>query len=175
MQTGTDFYGIGVQPGQLRFTVSSQTASGINTMILNNDQSVTMGNGATLTAGGVWTNASDIRLKKNIVASSYGLSQVMQLHPVNYEMKETGEPQVGFIAQEVRKIIPEVVFGKDGDLAKNETLSMSYGNLVPVLTKAIQEQQVQIEEMKAQNAKLVAKSAALEQEISEIKKMIRKK
>ena len=173
--TGTDFYGIGVQPGQLRFTASSQSVTGINTMILNNDRSVTMGNGATLTTGGVWTNASDIRLKKNIVATNYGLNEVMQLHPVNYEMKETGEPQVGFIAQEVRKIIPEVVFGKEGDLGKNETLSMSYGNLVPVLTKAIQEQQVQIEEMKAQNAKLVAAAAALAREIRKIKKMMHKK
>ena len=90
-------------------------------------------------------------------------------------MKETGESQVGFIAQDVRKIIPEVVFGKEGEMSSNETLSMSYGNLVPVLTKAIQEQQAQIEEIKAQNARLVAQSAAMAQEIREMKKAMQRK
>lgn len=35
--------------------------------------------------------------------------------------------------------------GKEGDISKGETLGLAYGNLVPVLTKAIQEQQKQIE------------------------------
>ena len=44
--------------------------------------------------------------------------------------------------------IPEVITGKEGDLSKGEILGITYSNLVPVLTKAIQEQQKQIEELK---------------------------
>jgi hypothetical protein len=103
-----------------------------------------MGSGAFVTLGGNWVNASDSRLKKNIVNTPYGLAEVLKLRPVNYIMIRGEEAQVGFIAQEVRKIIPEVVFGNEGDLSKGETLGLSYGNLVAVLTKAIQEQQAMI-------------------------------
>lgn len=48
-------------------------------------------------------------------------------------MKGTGLPQIGFIAQEVKPIIPEVVSGEDG------SLGISYGNLVSLTVKAIQD------------------------------------
>ena len=116
-----------------------------------------MGSGAHVTTAGVWTNASDARLKTNIVNTNYGLQTVMQLRPVNYTMVKGGEAQVGFLAQEVQKIVPEVVSGTEGDISKGETLGLSYGNLVPVLTKAIQEQQAEIEALKAENAAMKAK------------------
>jgi len=109
-----------------------------------------MGSGAHVTSAGVWTNASDARLKTNVVNTTYGLQTVMQLRPVNYNMIKGGEAQVGFIAQEVQKIVPEVVSGTEGDITKGETLGLSYGNLVPVLTKAIQEQQATIEAQQKQ-------------------------
>ena len=52
--------------------------------------------------------------------------------------------QIGFIAQELRPIVPEAVSGIEGDLEKGETLAVAYTTLIPVLTKAIQEQQVLI-------------------------------
>ena len=55
--------------------------------------------------------------------------------------------QVGFIAQEVNKLVPEVITGIEGDLEKGEILGITYANLVAVLTKAIQEQQKQIEDL----------------------------
>jgi len=84
----------------------------------------------------------------------------MQLNPVTYIFKDdsANTPQVGFIAQEVQQIIPEVVTGKEGDLSKGESLGIVYGNLVPVLTKAIQEQQAEIE--------------AQQKQIDELKKMV---
>lgn len=103
-----------------------------------------MSSGAFCTSAGVWTNASDRRLKENICTSSYGLAAVMKLRPVTYTMKKGGEKQVGFIAQEVQQIIPEVISGKEGDISKGETMGVSYGNMVAVLTKAIQEQEQQI-------------------------------
>ena len=43
------------------------------------------------------------------------------------------------------ELVPEVVTGKEGDLEKGEILGITYSNLIPVLAKAIQEQQKQIE------------------------------
>ncbi|NDV78130.1 tail fiber domain-containing protein [Dysgonomonas sp. 511] len=101
------------------------------------------------TAGGdnTWNTASDRRLKKNIKDMGYGLSEILKLRPVTYLLKKdsTNSTKVGFIAQEVKPIIPEVVSGVEGDMEKGETLSIGYSELVPVLTKAIQEQQGIIE------------------------------
>jgi hypothetical protein len=114
----------------------------------------------------------------------YGLKEVMQLKPVTYFYKAdtNNHPEVGFIAQDVQKIIPEVVSGKEGDLAKGETLGLSYGNMVPVLVKAIQEQQAtieaqqkQIDELKAQNAVITVKANAFDQlkaEVENLKKVV---
>ena len=100
-----------------------------------------------------WTAASDVRIKKNITNTKYGLSTVLQLRPVEYNLISNDLKQVGFIAQEVKKLVPEVVTGKEGDLKKGEILGITYANLVPVLTKAIQEQQTIIDN---QNKRLAA-------------------
>ncbi len=97
-----------------------------------------------------WTTVSDARLKTNVTNSKYGLSTVLKLRPVDYILISNNLKQVGFIAQEVQKLIPEVVSGKEGDLNKGETLGITYANMVPVLTSAIQEQQKEIELQKKQ-------------------------
>ena len=110
-------------------------------------------------------NTSDRRLKRDILPlNKYGLQQVMQLNPVTYIFKDdsANTPQVGFIAQEVKQIIPEVVTGKEGDLSKGESLGIVYGNLVPVLTKAIQELKAENDTLKAQNADILKRLDALE-------------
>lgn len=111
-----------------------------------------------------FTVTSDRRLKRNIAPSAYGLSTVMQLQPVQYEKKETlastsyGRHEIGFIAQEVQKVLPSlVVEGKDTD----KTLAISYTELIPVLTKALQEQEAKIEALEKANSKLAADNNAL--------------
>jgi hypothetical protein len=64
---------------------------------------------------------------------------------VEYTLISNELKQVGFIAQEVNKLVPEVITGIEGDLEKGEILGITYANLIPVLTKAIQEQQKQLE------------------------------
>ena len=90
--------------------------------------------------------------------TKYGLKDVMKLQPVSYLFKndESNHSEVGFIAQDMLEIIPEVVHGTEGDLEKSEILGISYGNLVPVLTKAIQEQQATIEAQQKQIDELKA-------------------
>lgn len=83
-------------------------------------------------ADGSWASASDIRLKKNITDISYGLDTVLALAPKEYDFKRNGEHALGFIAQDVKDIVPEAVTGTD-------YLGISYTTFVPILTKAIQE------------------------------------
>ena len=112
------------------------------------------GNGALLTAAGVWTNASDRRIKENIQQLGYGLDTVMRLRPVAYQMKGTQEKQIGFIAQEVEQVMPEVVVRPANLDDPSQHYTLAYGNMVATTVKAIQE-------LKAENDQLRAEIAAL--------------
>lgn len=103
---------------------------------------------------------SDRRYKENISDLEGGLAKVMALKPVRYTYKSTidmsGKPQLGFIAQDVQSVIPEAITDSDTDIVdgvavttQNEYLGMEYIKIIPVLTKAIQEQQEIIEELKS--------------------------
>ncbi|MFM2442037.1 MAG: hypothetical protein RL449_678, partial [Bacteroidota bacterium] len=102
---------------------------------------VTGGAGITgaLWVGGSVTSGSDRRIKKDIVNTTFGLKEILQLRPVDYKLISSNENEIGFIAQEVKQIIPTVVSGTEGDLEKGEFLGLKYQNLIPVLTKSIQE------------------------------------
>ncbi|MDP1695511.1 MAG: tail fiber domain-containing protein, partial [archaeon] len=98
-------------------------------------------------------DTSDISYKKNINSLNYGIDEIMKMKPVSYYWKNdsTNEgKQIGFIAQDMIKVVPEVVDGEEGNYGLN------YAHLIPVLTKAIQEQQLQINELKARIAELEA-------------------
>lgn len=81
----------------------------------------------------------------------------MQLNPVSFDWRTDEFPnmhfssstQIGFIAQDVEKIIPEVVTTDN-----NGYKGVSYERITSMLTAAIQEQQKQIEELKTENEKL---------------------
>lgn len=100
-------------------------------------------NGTNLTCAGNVTANSDERLKENVETITNALDKVKQLRGVEYDHKKTGEHSIGVIAQEIEKVIPEVVF-EDAMGIK----SVAYQNIVAVLIEAIKEQQVQIEELK---------------------------
>ncbi len=103
------------------------------------------GNGATLTAAGAWTAGSDSTKKYDIKNINYGLNEVLKLRPVNYKWKGTDQQDIGFIAQEVKLILPELVYGKEGQM------TLSYSQITAVLTKAIQEQQQIIDSLISTN------------------------
>ena len=147
---------------------NGNNASAIGNGAVAAANTIRLGNTAVTSIGGqvAWTAASDSRIKKNIVNSNYGLATVLKLRPVEYNLTSNDLKQVGFIAQEVQKLVPEVVTGKEGDLSKGEILGITYSNLVPVLTKAIQEQQKQIED---QNAKIAAQQKQIEELIKLVK------
>lgn len=93
---------------------------------------------------------SDIRQKKNIQNLNYGLNEVMKMRSVSYEWKHDtiGETKVGFIAQELEQIIPEVVVVGNDSL---QTRGVNYAELIPVLVNAIKEQQALINKLEVDN------------------------
>jgi hypothetical protein len=111
-------------------------------------------------ANGIQTT-SDGRLKENIVGLPYGLDAVRRLRPVAFTWKDGLDDQRhhGLIAQEVADVLPDLVMAGDDP---DRTLSMNYAEIVPVLVKAIQEQQDQMDTQADQIAALEARLVALE-------------
>jgi hypothetical protein len=94
----------------------------------------------------VYGGQSDYRLKENIKPLKNGLQKLKKLNPVQFDWKETGGTNEGFIAHEVQDICKEAVSGeKDGEVMQR----MDYGRITPILVKAIQEQQTIIDDLKS--------------------------
>ena len=127
-------------------------------------------------------NTSDARLKRDIQPLSYGLNDLMQLRPVSYFWNDGPEGdtrRMGFIAQDLQKILPEVVRDREwvftdaekgtGEWKPTERLGVAYSEIIPVAVAAIQEQQriieaqaKKIEKLEAQSNRLEARLHALE-------------
>ena len=98
---------------------------------------------------------SDRRLKKNIDNIIYGLDEILTLNPVQYNWNKeenSDKKHIGLIAQELLKIIPEVV-SEEG-----EYLGVKYAELVPVLIQAIKDQQEIIKAQESAITKLQAQN-----------------
>ena len=93
------------------------------------------------------TAFSDARLKENVETIDNALDKVCAMRGVTFNRidNENGERQMGVIAQEIQDIVPEVVKVNDDE---DNTLSVSYGNLVGVLIESIKELKSEIEELK---------------------------
>ena len=114
---------------------------------------VTIGTGGNLTASGTVTANSDIKLKKNIKTIENALDKVLNLRGVEFDRIDSNEHQIGVIAQEIEKIIPEVVhYSKETD-----TKSVAYGNITAVLIEAIKEQQQTINSLRTEIEELKIK------------------
>jgi len=94
---------------------------------------------------GDFNDTSDITLKENIFEISSSYEKVKQLNPVTFNWKEEEEKgtdeQIGFIAQEVEKVYPQLVRGEEGNKSVNVV------GLVSVLTKTVQELTQKVEEL----------------------------
>ena len=83
------------------------------------------------------------RYKDNIQPMGSQLSKVMQLQPVEFDWKSNRKHDIGFVADSVKNVYPNLVSEKDGQVE-----GMNYSKLVSALVKSIQEQQTQIDELK---------------------------
>lgn len=124
-----------------------------------------------VTVTGAFHHTSDKKLKKNIAKFDYpAMTIVSKLNPVSYEFK-TEDPALkgfqlpsgkryGFIAQELQQVLPQLVkqtthpaqIDREGNLIREKIdyLSVNYVEIIPILTKAIQEQDAKIKELQNQ-------------------------
>ena len=103
--------------------------------------------GSIQVAGSVtsYNVTSDYRLKQDLKDYS-GLDLINKIKTYDYEWKADNSRMYGVLAHELQEIIPYAVAGKkDGE----DMQGVDYSKIVPILVKAIQEQQAQIEELKA--------------------------
>ena len=117
-------------------------------------------NGAIATAGnitafaGSFNSVSDRRLKRDIHTISGSMNKVLQLRPTEFTWIEQDKQDIGFIAQEVEEIIPEVIETTDGfvdsetgEKSHENTKTISYTKLIPYLVDTIQQMDKKIKEL----------------------------
>ncbi|MCK4980683.1 MAG: tail fiber domain-containing protein, partial [Candidatus Delongbacteria bacterium] len=128
--------------------IQARNGTGVASLYLNNY-------GGNVYAGGTFLGSSDLRLKKDIADVSYGLKDVLKMRSVSFNWKNTKNQHksMGFIAQELESIFPELVFDDEKGMK-----SVNYDGIIPILVNSIKEQQNRIEE--------------LENDIEEIKKLL---
>jgi hypothetical protein len=90
-------------------------------------------------------NGSDRALKENITPIAYGLDTISSLVPVRYKYIESPEYHLGFIAQDVEGVIPEIVSVDE----ETEMLGLSSTEIIAILVKAVQELRQEVELLKA--------------------------
>jgi hypothetical protein len=158
--TDADFQSTG--PNQ--FLIRADGGVGIGT----NSPSQQLHVAGNICATGTIGACSDERFKQHVQPVAGALDKIERLRGVSFDWKRNEfsdhqfaeGPQIGFIAQEVEKVLPQVVAkGSDG------YLSVDYGRLAPVLVEAIKEQQNQIDTARIENS-------ALRAEIVELKALV---
>lgn len=118
--------------------------------------------GGAVYGTGAYNQISDGRLKENVRDIDVGLSSILNLQPRIFDWKENKgsntKDNIGFIAQEVENVLPHAVSdwtNSQGDETVYKAVSME--SMIPVLVKAIQEQQTIINDLKARVTALEAK------------------
>tara|TARA_B110000977_G_C11084780_1_gene494244 strand:- start:956 stop:1594 length:639 start_codon:yes stop_codon:yes gene_type:complete len=127
--------------------IYSGSKVGINTIAADLTYALEV-SGSIRASAGLLSN-SDERLKENIYAIDNPLAKLNQIQGVYFNWKGKEEREVGFIAQQVQKVLPEVV-AED----KKSYLSVDYSKVVPLLVGAIQEQNNLIRDLQGRINKL---------------------
>jgi hypothetical protein len=178
-------FGLGVQAGQFRFNVNQSTdvfsflngESGTEVMRIFGTGNVGIGTtspgyllhvNGSVAGVGAYNQLSDERYKKDIADISDSLEKVLAIHGVTYkwidEEKYGSETQIGVIAQEIEKIVPEVVTtGSDG------VKRVRYSDLVPLLIEAFKHEHTISQQLKAESEQLKAESEQLKAESEQLK------
>jgi hypothetical protein len=119
-----------------------------------------------------YNNLSDARLKQDVQPIGNALAIVEALRGVTYNWNQAVDPSlklddrnhVGFLAQEVEKVLPQAVSTAND---ARQTKSVAYSEVIPVLNEAIKQQQTQIETLQAENDELKARLDALEAKLGQ--------
>jgi len=133
-------------------------------------------------AGGTqaWLVDSDKRLKTNIKPLQSALQSVLKLQGITFNWKDETNHRpgqnIGFIAQDVKEIFPEIVSGGEKDKEGNEIYySIEYATLTPILVEAIKELNTENQTLNETNKKQNETIKELEARIEALEKLIQEK
>ena len=140
-----------------RFALSVTSADYVGIGTTTPTHLLQLGGGAYCDGSGAWIAGSSIRWKENIIPLTGGVETIKRLHPVTYNRKETpGKTTMGFIAEEVGKVLPTVV---DWD-SKEAGYAEGYDHLA-ILALTVQA----IKELEAENSSLRDRIEILERKL----------
>ena len=143
--------------GTIRGYVYANNSNQIGFLNTGANWSFKVDDSGNCTATGNVTAYSDARLKTNVNTIDNALDIVDQLRGVSFDWIESGKHSIGVIAQEVEKVLPEIVITQevtDGQTEENpnpetkEIKSVDYGKMVGVLINAIKELRAEVDELK---------------------------
>jgi hypothetical protein len=165
--------------GSNQFLIRAQNGVAVNTNTPANDGNGKLydltlnpnppiaNNGKGIATG--WDNYSSKRWKTNIQVIKDALEKVKRLEGVTYDWKANGKHDIGLIAEEVGKVIPEIVsYEANGQ----DAVGLDYSRLVALLIEAIKEQEATIAEQGARNEDQDALIALLLETIKQYDKRI---
>ncbi len=183
---GNDVIGVRTENPNRTFTIQHQNSSNAGGLTLRNEANnarwgmYTSGNffspnlelyrngafrGNFNATSGIYFPVSDARLKKDVQNLDNVMDDIMKLRPTTYLFKDQEDDtrNYGLIAQELKEVFPDMVNVRplEGDDDQNlpDLHTVGYTNLIPVLIKGLQEQQAEIEALKAQLATTSEKGA----------------
>lgn len=106
--------------------------------------------------------SSSLRYKNDLADLNLGLDAVARLHPVTFIWKDSGQADLGLVAEEVDRVTPLLTTRN----AAGQIEGVKYDRISAILVKGMQEQQAQITDLKAQNSVLEKKNDDLEARIT---------
>lgn len=152
--TATSFVGNGSQLTGIDATAIQTGTTKVQTNAARVDTIISGSTVVSVNSGGIsvtgittstdFNSTSDINLKKNIKTIESPLDKLSEIIGVTFEWKETDKKSGGVIAQDVEKVMPELV----GQIEDHK--SVNYNGLIGLLVECVKEQQKQIDELKRQ-------------------------
>jgi len=131
---------------QLAIWTSSTTIEGTGSLLYDGSTLYVTGNVELNDTGFVkashYATYSSLKFKENIVDIENPIDTIMNLRGVTFDWKQDGKKDIGFIAEEVNEVMPEIVFKDDSSTGVS---SMDYQKMVPLLLEAIKAQQNKID------------------------------
>jgi hypothetical protein len=156
---GSEYMGVEPSPWHAGGDLTMYSAAGGPTLVLASNGMVSIGTSAhtniitvqqyssTDPIADAWTTYSSRRWKTNIQPLEGSLEKVMELQGVSYDQREGGKHDIGLIAEDVGRVVPEVVAYEDNGV---DARSIDYARLTALLIEAAKEQQTTIAGLQAQ-------------------------